>query len=99
MTNFPSEVLPTGDQTYRLVVAASQLKTKQFVWVIVDESNRGLRVQASEQTFRSMEDAYNAGQGALKYWRAKAMRAQVKALLAPPAAPKDRTKGPTPFRP
>jgi hypothetical protein len=50
---------------YRLVVTASQLKAKQFVWVIVDDTNRGIPVQTSKGTFRSMEDAYNAGTGAL----------------------------------
>ena len=101
MTNFLPEAAPTptGDQTYRLVVSASHLKAKQFVWVIMDDSNKGLRVQVSRQTFRSLEDAYNAGKGALEYWRAKAMRAQAKALLAPPATSKDKTKGPTPLRP
>ena len=78
----------TGDPTYRLVVTASQLKAKQFVWVIVDESQKGLCVQTSKQTFRSLEDAYNAGQSALAYWRAKAMRTQTNALLAPSASAK-----------
>ena len=32
---------------YRLVVTASQLKAKQFIWVIVDDTNRGIPVQTS----------------------------------------------------
>jgi len=99
MAIFPSEALPTGAQTYRLVVRASPSAKKQFVWEILDDSNRSLRVQASRQAFRSLEDAYNAGKGALEYWRNRAMRAQAKALLAPPAAPKERTKGPQPLVP
>src|SRR3974377_1071262 len=46
---------------YRLIVTPSPLKAKQFVWVIVDDSNRSAPVQTSKQTFRSLEDAYNAG--------------------------------------
>ena len=68
-----TEAQPTTP-IYRLVVTASQLKAKQFVWVIVDDNNRGAPVQASKQTFRSMEDAYNAGRGALEYWRYKMRR-------------------------
>ena len=98
MTNLPSEAAPTGAQTYRLVVSASHLKAKQFVWVIVDDTNSGTPVQASNQSFQSLEDAYNAGQGALEYWRDKATRAQAKALLARPATPKDRPKRPTRIR-
>jgi hypothetical protein len=63
--------LPTAP-IYRLVVTASQLKAKQFVWVIVDDDNRGKTVQTSKATFRSLEDAYNAGRGALEYWKDKA---------------------------
>ena len=98
MTNLPSEAVPAGAQTYRLVVSASHLKAKQFVWVIVDDTNSGTPVQASNQSFQSLEDAYNAGQGALEYWRDKATRAQAKALLARPATPKDRPKRPTRIR-
>jgi hypothetical protein len=58
---------------YRLVVTASQLKAKQFVWVIVDDTHGGRPVQTSKVTFRSMEDAYNAGKGALEYWRQGAL--------------------------
>jgi hypothetical protein len=98
MTSFPSEVFPTGAQTYRLVVRASTSGKKQFVWEVLDDGSKSLCVQASKQTFRSLEDAYNAGQGAMEYWRAKAMRAQAKALLAPPAARKRanvRVSGPS----
>jgi hypothetical protein len=98
MTNLPSEAVPAGAQTYRLVVSASHLKAKQFVWVIVDDTNRGTPVQASNRSFQSLEDAYNAGQGALKYWRDKATRAQAKALLVAPTTPKDRPKRPTRIR-
>ena len=47
------------------MVTASR-KAKQFVWVIVDDNRRGIAVQASKRTFRSMEDAYNAGRAALE---------------------------------
>jgi hypothetical protein len=99
MANFPSEALPTAAQTYRLVVRASRSAKKQFVWEILDDSNKSLRFQASNQAFRSLEDADNAGKGALEYWRGKATRAQAKALLAPAVAPKDKTKGPQPLVP
>jgi hypothetical protein len=64
---------PPPTPNYRLVVTASS-KAKQFVWVIVDDNHRGNPVQASRQTYRSMEDAYNAGKGALEYLRAKMQR-------------------------
>jgi hypothetical protein len=66
------------------VVTASQLKAKQFVWVIVDDTNRGIPVQTSKATFRSMEDAYNAGKGALEYWRDKTRRTNPAVDLAQP---------------
>ena len=69
---------------YRLVVTASPLKAKQFIWVIVDDSDRGTPVQTSKQTFRSMEDAYNAGKGALEYWRDKTRRTHPSVDLAQP---------------
>jgi hypothetical protein len=74
---------------YRLVVTASQLKAKQFVWVIVDDSYRSMPVQTSKATFRSMEDAYNAGKGALEYWQRKTRRTHPPVDLAqpPPATP------------
>jgi hypothetical protein len=74
---------------YRLVVTASQLKAKQFVWVIVDDAHRGRPVQTSKVTFRSMEDAYNAGRGALEYWQRKTRRIVPLVDLAqpPPAKP------------
>ena len=59
-----------------------------------ERHNRDTPVQASNRSFQSLEDAYNAGQGALEYWRDKATRAQAKALLAPPARHKDRPKRP-----
>ena len=70
--------------TYRLVVSASHLKAKQFVWVIVDDNSRGAPIQASKRTFRSMEDAYNAGKGALEYWRDKTRRTHPSVDLAQP---------------
>ena len=75
--------------TYRLVVSASHLTAKQFVWVIVDDNNRGTPVQTSKRTFRSMVDAYNAGKGALEYWRDKTRRTHPSVNLAqpPPAKP------------
>jgi hypothetical protein len=54
---------------YRLLVTASQLKAKKFVWVIVDDTNRGAPVQTSKQAFRSLEDAYNTGRGAQRKTR------------------------------
>jgi hypothetical protein len=83
---------------YRLVVTASQLKAKQFVWVIVNDSFRGAPIQTSKRTFRSMEDAYNAGRDALAYWQQKARRANPAVDLAqPPPAKKttDRAAKPT----
>jgi hypothetical protein len=82
---------------YRLVVTASQLKARQFVWVIVDDAHRGTPVQTSKVTFRSMEDAYNAGRGALEYWRAKTQRIVPPVDLAqpPPAKPpEEKRRGP-----
>ena len=70
---------------YRLVVTASQLKAKQFVWVVVDDAQRGVPVQTSKQTFRSMADAYDAGRGALEYWRAKMRRTHPAVDLAQPS--------------
>jgi hypothetical protein len=70
--------------TYRLVVSASHLKAKQFVWVIVDDNSRGAPVQASKRTFRSLGDAYNAGKGALEYWRYKTRRTHPSVDLAQP---------------
>jgi hypothetical protein len=85
---------------YRLVVTASQLKAKQFVWVIVDDTNRGIPVQTSKATFRSMEDAYNAGRGALEYWQRKTRRAHPPVDLAqPPPAKPPVQKAPEPRGP
>ena len=83
--------LPTAP-IYRLVVTASQLKAKQFVWLIVDDDNRGKTVQTSKATFRSLEDAYNAGKGALEYWHRKTRRIVPPVDLAqpPPAKPPAR---------
>src|SRR6516164_5762154 len=65
---------PTNFPIYRLIVRAAIYKSKQFVWEILDDSNRGQCVQASKRTFRSMEDAYNIGEGALEYWQQKTRR-------------------------
>ena len=73
---------------YRLVVTASQLKAKQFVWMIVDDDNRGKTVQTSKATFRSLEDAYNAGKGALEYWQRKMRRTHPPVDLAQPTPAK-----------
>ena len=70
--------------TYRLVATASHLKTKQFVWVIVDDNNQGRPVQTSKETFRSLEDAYNAGKGALEFWQRKTRRTHPPVDLAQP---------------
>jgi hypothetical protein len=79
---------------YRLVVTASQLKAKQFVWVIVDDTNRSAPVQTSKTTFRSMEDAYNAGRGALEYWRSKMRRTNPPVDLAQPQPSKSPAEKP-----
>jgi hypothetical protein len=82
---------------YRLVVTASRLKAKQFLWVIVDDTNHCAPVQTSKQTFRSMDDAYNAGRGALDYWRDKTRRSNPAVDLAQPSPAKktpDRVSGP-----
>ena len=70
---FPG-ALPTNVPIYRLMVRASVHKSNQFVWEILDDSNQGQCVQASKRTFRSMEDAYNVGKGALEYWYQKTKR-------------------------
>ena len=77
---------------YRLVVRRTQ-KAKQFVWTIVDDTNAGKPVQTSKETFRSLEDAYNAGRGALEYWRAKTQRIVPPVDLAqpPPAKPPEES--------
>jgi hypothetical protein len=81
---------------YRLVVTGSHLKGKQFVWVIVDDSHRSTPVQTSKQTFRSMEDAYNAGRGALEYWQRKTRRTHPPVDLAQP--PEIKKPAETPAR-
>ena len=70
-------------------VFTPSIRMMQFVWVIVDDNNRGTAVQASKRTFRSLEDAYNAGKGALEYWRDKTRRTHPSVDLAqpPPAKP------------
>ena len=91
MTNQPPGAQPVTTPNYRLVVTASQTKSRQFVWVIVDDSNGGIFVQTSRQTFRSMEAAYDAGQGALGYWRDKMRRTTPSVDLAQPQPTKRRT--------
>jgi hypothetical protein len=83
---------------YRLVVTASQLKAKQFVWVIVNDANRGMPVETSKVTFRSLELAYNAGKGALEYWRAKTQRVVPAVDLAQPPPAKPQEEKPRPRR-
>ena len=81
---------------YRLVVTASQLKAKQFIWVIVDDSQRGAPVQTSRATYRSLEDAYNAGKGAMEYWHRKTRRTHPAVDLAQPAKPRaEKMTGPS----
>jgi hypothetical protein len=65
---------PDDQCSDRLIVRASIYKSKQFVWEILDDSDPGQCVQASKRTFRSMEDAYNIGKGALEYWQQKTRR-------------------------
>ena len=86
----PSSAQPGTAPIYRLVVNAAQHKAKQFVWVIVDDS-RCFPVQTSKQTYPSMEDAYNAGKGALEYWRERMRRTNPSVDLAQPAPAKQRT--------
>jgi hypothetical protein len=74
MPNQFSGAPPTNVPIYRLIVRAAVYKSKQFVWEILDDSNQGQCVQASKRTFRSMEDAYNVGKGALEYWQQKTRR-------------------------
>jgi hypothetical protein len=63
---------PINIPIYRLVVrVASVQKTKQFGWEIRDDTHSERFVQASERTFRSMEEAYNDGRGALEHWQQK----------------------------
>ena len=83
----PDAPLPSAP-IYRLVVTASPLKAKQFVWMIVDDNNRGAAVQTSKAAFRSMEDAYHAGRGALEYWQRKTRRTHPPVDLAQPPKPK-----------
>jgi hypothetical protein len=91
----PPEAQPLAP-IYRLVVTASHLKAKQFVWAIVDDTNRGVPVQTSKVTFRSLEDAYNAGKGALEFWQRKTRRIVPSVDLAQPPDKKthDRVSGP-----
>jgi hypothetical protein len=65
-----------------------RFKAKQFVWVIVDDTNRGSPVQTSKATFRSLEDAYNSGKGALEYWQRKTRRTHPPVDLAQPPVQK-----------
>ena len=63
--------------------------------MIMDDNNRGAPVQASKRTFRSLEDAYNAGKGALEYWRDKTRRTHPSVDLAqPPSAKRQIEKAP-----
>lgn len=83
MANLPVDA-PSTTPNYRLVITASPAKAKQFIWVIVNDESLGAPVEASKQTFRSMEDAYNAGKGALEFWRAKMRRTTPAVDLAQP---------------
>jgi len=94
-----TEAHPTT-RIFRLVVTASRLKAKQFVWEIVDDTHRGALVQTSNATFRSMEDAYNAGRGALEYWQRKTRRSHPPVDLAQPSTAKPPAeKAPVPRGP
>jgi len=94
-----TEAHPTT-HIYRLVVTVSRLKAKQFVWVIVDDTNHGAPVKTSSTTFRSMEDAYNAGKGALEYWQRKTRRTHPPVDLAQPSTAKPpAAKAPVPRGP
>jgi hypothetical protein len=98
----PSQPIPEPiTPIFRLVVTASQLKAKQFVWVIVDDTTqRRTPVQTSKATFRSLEDAYNAGRGALEYWQRKTRRIVPPVDLAqPPPVKPPVQKAPVPRGP
>jgi hypothetical protein len=97
----PSQPVPEPiTPIFRLVVTASQFKAKQFVWVIVDDTHRCTPVQTSKATFRSLEDAYNAGRGALEYWQRKTRRTHPPVDLAqPPPAKPPVQKAPVPRGP
>jgi hypothetical protein len=69
---------------YRLVVTASPHKARQFAWMIVDDNHRNTPVQTSKGTFRSMEDARNAGKGALEYWQGQIRRTNSAVDVAQP---------------
>jgi hypothetical protein len=77
---------PNTDPAYRLVVTAFRNRSRQFIWQIVDDNRGTAPMQTSETIFRSMEDAYNAGQGALEYWRARMRRTAPAVDLAQPLA-------------
>jgi hypothetical protein len=91
MSKLPHDAPPLAP-IYRLVVTASQLKAKQFIWEIRDDNKQGAIVQTSKATFRSLDDAYNAGRGALEYWRAKMRRTYPAVDLAQPPAAKPPSK-------
>ena len=95
MPRLPSEALPSGAETYHLVVQASDSTKTQFVWEIWVKTKRK-RVQASSDTFRSLEDAYKAGQDALEYWRGKVVREIARAFLL--ALARDPSLGTLPDR-
>ena len=99
MTDQPPGAQQVATPIYRLVVTASQIRARQFIWVIMDDSGRGAPVQASKQTFRSMADAYDAGRGALEYWHAKMRRAYPAVDLGQPPAQQPRTGTSVPGRP
>jgi hypothetical protein len=73
MINPAPPAVPANAPSYRLRVRASPIKSKQFQWEIIDE-NRGVEVQTSERTFRSMAEAYDAGLAPLEQWRQRANR-------------------------
>jgi hypothetical protein len=73
MTIQPPGAVPPLAPIYRLRVRAAPLKSRQFLWEIVDE-NHAIAVQTSERTFRSMEDAYGEDQASLEHWRQRANR-------------------------
>jgi hypothetical protein len=73
MTIQPPGAVPPLAPNYRLRVRASPIKARQFQWEVVDD-NRAIAVQASERTFRSMEEAYGDGQASLEHWRQRSNR-------------------------
>lgn len=67
--------MPITSLTHRLVVRnkAPAQSGKRFIWVIVEDSERLIPVQTSDEQFQFMEEAYDAGQRVMsKYLKSAA---------------------------